>query len=298
MWIIVTLLAVVIQLFRNFFSKKLSLSVGISSVSLCRFLYGAPIAYTFYLIFKMLYGPVEIISNDFFLWVFFFGASQLFANMLMVKLFNLRNFAVSISFIRTESIFVAILAIFFLGESLSIFEWLGVVIVFLGVLIMVLAKEKITVSALFKIFFNKAAFLGVFAGLLFAFAVIGVKKSFNYIEGSTLLLKSSFSLTVAMLMQVLLLVPIVLYFSRKDFLNIFKSPKLPVLIGLCSAIASIMWLTAFALTYVAYVKTIGQLEFILSILVSLFLLKETISRNEMIGIFFTLLGSIVLLLSS
>jgi drug/metabolite transporter (DMT)-like permease len=73
--------------------------------------------------------------------------------------------------------------------------------------------------------------------------------------------------------------------------------KRSILVGITSAIGSIAWFTAFALTQAAYVKTVGQIELLFSIFVTQKIFKEGISRIEIISILF-IVSSIVLLIYS
>ncbi len=45
---------------------------------------------------------------------------------------------------------------------------------------------------------------------------------------------------------------------------------------------------------VAYVRTFGQLEFVLSIFVSIYFFKEKISKNEILGMLFLICGAILI----
>jgi drug/metabolite transporter (DMT)-like permease len=66
-------------------------------------------------------------------------------------------------------------------------------------------------------------------------------------------------------------------------------------IGLTSMAGSFCWFLAFTLQSAAYVKAVGQIELIFSILASALFFKETIPKREMAGI--AVLGvSIVLLI--
>jgi len=55
-------------------------------------------------------------------------------------------------------------------------------------------------------------------------------------------------------------------------------------IGITSALGSIGWFSAMSLQQVAIVKTLGQLEVVFMLLLSVFYFKEKISRQELCGI--------------
>lgn len=296
MWILITLLAVISQILRNLFSKKLSKELSSETVSMCRFLYAIPVVALGYLIGKYFLGNVEILSFEFFLWTTFFGFSQIIANALLVSLFHEKNFAVAITYIKTETIFTAILAFFFLSETLSILGWLGVIVAFIGLILTSFAKERVTFRALQKSLFQKSTYKGLIAGLFFAVAVITIKTSFQYIESETIFMESLFALLIALITQVILLLPYILWKRKYEFIHILQNPKIPFLIGTFSGLGSFFWFFAFALTYVAYVKTLGQIEFLLGIVISAYYLKEKIYKNEVFGMILMMIGSIILIL--
>jgi len=295
LWISITLLAVISQLFRNAFSKKLSAKLHPVVVSLCRFLYGLLVITVIYFIIAYFYGKVEIMSSEFFLWVFLFSVCQITANTLWISLFSHKNFAVSISYIKIETIFVAILGMFFLAEKISILGWVGIITALLGLLLASLAKEKIKLTNLKNSFFQKSSYIGISAGIIFAVAAIAAKKSFSFLESDLVLLKSTFALWCTLITQVLLLFPFAFLKHKKDLFEIFKNPKVPFQIGALSGIGSFFWFFAFAIAYVAYVKTLGQIEFILGILMSHYYFKEKIYKNEILGMILMAIGTIILI---
>jgi uncharacterized membrane protein len=69
-------------------------------------------------------------------------------------------------------------------------------------------------------------------------------------------------------------------------------------VGLTSAFGSIGWFTAFALTQVAHVKTIGQIELLLSILIAQKIFKEGLNKNEIIAIMAVTCGILLLIKST
>ena len=66
-------------------------------------------------------------------------------------------------------------------------------------------------------------------------------------------------------------------------------------IGSLSGLGSFLWFVAFNLSFIAYVKTLGQLEFLLSLLMSAYYFKEKIYKYELIGMIIVVIGNIILL---
>jgi len=61
-------------------------------------------------------------------------------------------------------------------------------------------------------------------------------------------------------------------------------------VGLMSSTASACWFTAFALAPVALVRTVGQVEVLLTVGFGRFYLRETIRPREVVALFFVAIG--------
>jgi uncharacterized membrane protein len=57
------------------------------------------------------------------------------------------------------------------------------------------------------------------------------------------------------------------------------------------------WFTAFTLERAAYVKTLGQVEFLISVLISYYFFKERPTAKEWTGMLFLVVGVVLLLIS-
>ena len=68
-----------------------------------------------------------------------------------------------------------------------------------------------------------------------------------------------------------------------------------MLVGLFSALGSVGWFSAMTLERVAYVKTVSQLEVVLSILVSYWVFKERLRTYEFLGMALVVSAIFVLL---
>ena len=296
MWIIITLIATISQTLRNAFSKKISKTVSAEAVSLARFLYALPVTIAVYFIAKNIWGEVDISSNSFFYFIFLFAIFQALATFFFAALFNYKNFAVSVTFIKTEIIFVAILGILFLNEQIAPLGWIGMLISFLGLILATFAKSKIKLNNFKKAFQGGGVYLGLLSALSFSIAVVLIKHAMSFLETDILIMKSIFALLITLIIQVSFMLPITYLKNKNSLVAIIKNPLFPFLSGLTSSFASIFWFWAYSLTNVAYVKVVGQVEFILSILISVFLFKEKIYKNEYIGMALIILGVIILIL--
>ena len=75
---------------------------------------------------------------------------------------------------------------------------------------------------------------------------------------------------------------------------VWAARRVGVWVGLMSMAGSFCWFTAFTLQNAAYVKAVGQVELVLSALVSVAVFRETVSAREWAGMAVLLLSILVL----
>ncbi|WP_153912774.1 DMT family transporter [Shewanella sp. TC10] len=294
MWIALTILAAFMQSWRNAFQSELSQQVKVSGVTLARFIWAGPIA-ALYLFSLYQFQPSDIPSFSHQFYAFVIGASlmQILATGLMVKLFQLKNFAVGAGFAKSEALVAAILGVVFFGTSLSLLGWVGVIVG--AVAVMLLSTQK----GVRRLSLNTVV-LGIGSGVAFAFTSLWVR------EASLLLMvdsavsipfthRAAWVLLSVISLQTLILVT---YLGIKDRLTLhalWQRPRLTILISICSCIASIGWFSAMSLQEVPYVKTLGQIEVFFTMLISVFWLKQKVKINEVLGLVLIAVAAILVM---
>jgi len=273
MWIYFTLLAAGMQAWRNAFQSRLSQDVNVIGVTLARFLWAGPIA-AIYLAGLYQWQDAPMLNINSWLVAFIVGASlmQILATALMVKLFQLNNFAIGAGLAKSEAVVAAILGTIFFGTSLSFFGWFGVAIGGLAILLMS-AKNG------FKGLSLKTLSLGLASGTCFALTSLWVREASLTLELPVMHRAAWVLLSVISLQTVLLLT----YLFCRDPATLkllFKYKKLTVLTSFTSCLGSIGWFTAMAFQAVPYVKTLGQIEVFFMMFVSYFWLKQPVKIKD------------------
>lgn len=294
MWILFSLTAATSQIIRNLYSKKILGELSPITVALSRFIFALPVVLLLYVIIGHAQGYAKIINNSFFIWCCFMGISQILATYFRVSLFKFKSFAVSITIVQVDTIIVAIIGILFLKEYLNFYSWLGILLATTGLVLASLSKNSINWEGIKKALFTKATIIALLTGLFLALAAIFAKKATKTIEAQHMV-KSLFTLTFILLYEIIILVPITYKLEPDNLKKIFLRPKRPWIIGICSGIGSFCWITAYSLTNVAYVRVVGQSEFILASLISLYYFKEKLYKVEIIGIFLVSIGTLTLM---
>ncbi|WP_434926952.1 multidrug transporter [Shewanella sp. HL-SH2] len=290
MWIAFTVLAAFMQAWRNAFQSKLSQDVNIAGVTLARFIWAGPIALV-YLLSLYQWQPTHIPDFNVDFIQFIVGASlmQILATGLMVKLFKMQNFAVGAGLAKSEALVAAILGVFFFGTQLSLLGWLGVMVG--GVAIMLLSAKQG-----FKQLSIKTVLLGLACGSAFALTSLWVREASLQLDapfphGAAWVLLAVISLQTAILVSYLL------SYDKATLVDLFKRPKLTLLISVTSCIGSIGWFTAMSLQAVPYVKTLGQIEVFFMMIIASFWLKQKVKINDMLGLLLIAVAAVLVMWS-
>ena len=291
LWIITSILAGTFQTIRNATSKSLAKKLSSESVTFVRFAYAIP----FTIIYLLALWFLQISFGEFNSQVLIFATLaaivQATANFLMVKLFAYKNFAVSINFIKSDNLFAAVMGITFFAEYLSVIGWLAVLLSVLGIFLVNYKKTEIRD---FHKILDRALLIGLASGGLFALSSFFVKFANASYSGGNILANSATTLIFVLVIQSILLGIYILKFKSHEILSIAKHWRSDFAIGTTSSLASIFWFLSFSLAPVALVRTAGQIEMVLTLIITHAHFKEKLRWNEFVGICLTLLGLIFL----
>ena len=292
-WILFTLLAVTMQSVRTAAQKQIAKSLSASTTTLIRYLFGLPFALAYFFFLRYIYQEESVAGNP----VFYRAASlsamaQIFATVFLVKALTLHNFAVGTALAKTEALLTAIIGGLFFSAALSPIAYLSVALGVVGVLIA--SNWKISLADLFQ---NESIKFGIGAGLGFALASLWIREASLSLE-----LPRLFSAAAVLLYMVLLQTAICLLFvfiRESSQLSLMLARwRASVFIGFSSLAGSIGWFTAMSLQDAAVVKTLGQTEFAVTLLITYFYFGEKITAKEYIGIILVVLSVILLMMAT
>lgn len=295
LWIPITIAAAFSQNLRFMLQKHLK-ATGLSTggATFARFLFAAPLAAG--LLWALALGngwTMPAISARFLGFAVMGGISQILATMLVVALFSERNFAVGITFKKTETIQTAIVGAVLLGDWVSGYGVFAIVIGLVGVILLSDPPEG---GDGWGRFFNRAAGLGLASGALFGFSAIGYRGASLALGDGHFLLRSVFTLMCVTVFQTAIMACWLRVREAGEIGKVVRHWRVTALVGLTGMIGSLGWFTAFTLQNAAYVKALGQVELIFSFCASYFVFKETTTRREVTGIALVVLSIVVLVL--
>ncbi|WP_229702112.1 EamA family transporter [Bowmanella pacifica] len=278
-------MAAFMQAWRNAFQKQLSHEVAASGVTLARFLYASPLA-AIYLLGLYWWKPVELPQpNLAFAW-YILGAAlmQILATALMVRLFQLRNYAIGVGLAKSEAILAAALGVAFYAVSLDWLGWLGVL---LGGLAVFLLSGIRAVHG----WSWQTLGLGLGSGLAFALTSLWVREA-SLALGLPFPHGAAWVLLLVIVLQSVLMIGWLLVKDAATLTALWHRPRLTLLISFCSCLGSIGWFTAMSLESVALVKTLGQVEVLFSLMISAWLFREKLAKADKLGLLLIVVAAI------
>lgn len=292
-WIVFTLLAVVMQSVRTAAQKQLTNKISIQAATLVRFLFGIIFALSYLTIIWQVYNPESFELNaKFYTSGALAGISQVLATVCLIKALTLKNFAVGTALAKTEAILTAVLGAMFFSAALSVLGYVSVVVGVAGLL--VASNWKVTIKDLSH---NESIRYGIGAGLGFALASLWIRDASLAIDVPRLLSAAAVLAYMVILQSIICLVWIVL--KEPEQLRLIRQNLGDcTFVGFTGVAGSIGWFTAMSLQNAALVKTLGQIEFAVSLLITYLYFGEKISSREYLGIFLIAISIIILLLGA
>ena len=284
LWIVVTIAAAFFQTVRFMLQKLLSASaLSSAGATFARFLYSAPLVVVFLALYCVATDSL-LPATTLRYWLFALsgGLSQILATLCVVMLFQSRNFAVGITFKKTEVIQTALVGWVLLGESISS---LGVGVIVIGLIgVLMLSETPGLGGDWWRRICNRASGLGVLSGFLFAISGVCYRGATLELASEDPLLRAGMTLACVTSAQLIAMALWLRLFEPGQISAVWGARRTAAWIGLTSMAGSFCWFTAFTLQTVAYVNALGQIELVFSLLATVFFFKEPITQRELYGL--------------
>jgi drug/metabolite transporter (DMT)-like permease len=298
-WIPVTLSAALFQCWRTAMQQKLRHVLSVNGAGFVRYLYGAPAALVPLVAAMGLTGAtLPAPSGWTVLWAISAGLLQILATNLLIMAFGFRNFAVGTAYAKTEAAQSAVVAWVLLHEALKPIAIAGIGVGLCGVLTLSLAGRGMKPRELLAATLQPAALCGLGAGFLFAFTAVLIKLGNRSVAGPSVFVGALFFLVLTNTLQTLMQGAWLAWREPEELRKAFTSWRSSSLVGTLSACGSACWFTAFALTDVALVRSVGQVEVVFTLLFSRFYLRETLRRGDVAGLVLVVGGVLVIVVGS
>ncbi|MFP7569936.1 EamA family transporter [Marivita sp. S2033] len=296
LWIAAAAAAALFQTARFMLQKVLSIGVlSTTGSTYARFAYGAPAVFLVAVAYLWTQSAsVPVLNASFWLFAWIGALAQILATVCVVALFRQRNFAVGITFKKTEVILTAIVGVLLFGEHVTLAGWGAILIGLVGV--MLLSRTPGLQQGFWTSLTSRATALGLGSGLLFAFSATTYRAASLQIASEDAFLRAAVTLACVTGSQFFAMAAWLRVREPGQLTAVWRARRVAVWVGLTSMAGSLCWFTAFTLQTAAYVKAVGQIELIFSMLASVLFFKETITARELTGIGFLSLSILTFVL--
>jgi drug/metabolite transporter (DMT)-like permease len=284
LWAVFTVIAAFAQTLRNAMQRELTTRLGTVGATHVRFLFGLPFVLVFLVGVMLATGtPLPRPGWSFWPWVVLGAGAQVAATALMLVAMGERSFVVTIAYIKTEPIQVAVFGLLFLGDVLTWPMMTAIIVATAGVVIMS-TKRGGMVGGM------KPTLIGLASGGMFALSAVGFRGGILDLKLSNFMMAATFTLAVGIAMQAVLLSLYLMLRSPAVLFAIARSWKPSLSAGFAGAVASQFWFLAFALATAASVRTLALIEVLFAQLIARFAFGQRTSAREAFGMVLVVLG--------
>ena len=284
LWIPITIGAAIAQTFRFMLQKRLTgMALSTAGATFARFIYSSPLVALIAITYATGTGQgLPQLPASFWPYALAGGTSQILATMCVVALFSHRNFAVGITFKKTEVLLSALFGFLILGDRFTTLTVLAMLVGLAGVLL--LSDPPGGVGRWHQRIFNRATALGVGAGVLFGISGNGYRGASLSLGDGDVFYRAIMTLAIVTAFQTVAMALWLAWRERGEIGRVLASWRVAGLVGITSMIGSICWFTAFTLQNAAYVNAVGQIELLFSLMIGAFVFGEKISPREWQGL--------------
>ncbi|MEL6622552.1 MAG: EamA family transporter [Pseudomonadota bacterium] len=296
LWIGVSVFAALMQAVRTAAQKTLNQTMSNIGTTYVRSLVGLPVMIVFLIGVLLFVQPgAPTFSAKFLFFAFAGGASQILATMLLIYLFKLRNFAIGSMLIKVDVVMTAFVGSIFFSETLSLPGVAALLVVTVGVLLMSVGKlgvEKLKVegNSLIGTIFSLPTQVALGCAFFFTLSYLFLREATLQIAPGNFLWRAGWTVVTMTVMQVVCVGAYIVVKERSVFTQLWPNRRIIGFIGFTSALGSIAWFTAFAIQNASYVRAVGHIEAVFTLLISWLYFRERLTRLELAGIGITVAG--------
>ena len=296
-WIPIVLGAAAAQTLRNASQRSLVKTAGTLPATFVRFGYGLPFAVIALIVVAAIDPrPLPDPNPAFFAWLVVGAFSQLAATAFLIKAMESRSFVVVVAFSKTEILQIGLFAVVLLGDPLTLSSISAIVLATAGVLLLSIKPGEQRGEGLAS-WLSPSATLGLASGASFAMSAIGYRGATLALGDELPWVAASYSLAWAQAMQTLALGGYLWIKDRAGMLAVARAWRISTLAGFMGALASMLWLTAFAMRSAVDVRIVGLAEVLYSYVITRRFFGEAVSWREIAGIALVAAGIVLVSLA-
>ena len=263
MWLALALVAALCQVLRNTVMKRLGHSLDEYINVWGRFTFLLPFAAGF-----VLWNGVPVIKPGFWLACACFAVSQTISTLALSKALKLSEISMVTALWKVSLLVLVVLGYLTLGERPTTLGIAGIVISMTGVYLLNVNRAHIAWSApLAVLFTDRGMRYTLLAALFFAPSVVTIKWAMQCSD-------QYLGTLGGYLASSLLVTPIVLYTSRRRFVEVPRYWKAFLSFGLFASLTTVSQGTAYLMTLSSYVEAVKQVEILFAMAIGTLMFHE------------------------
>ncbi|MFZ4805970.1 MAG: EamA family transporter [Hyphomicrobiaceae bacterium] len=297
-WIAISVFAALMQAVRTAAQKTLNQRMSNLATTYVRSLFGLPIMVVYLAAVLVVERSGLPSLSTAYLGATFLGAlAQVLATMLLIYMFKLKNFAVGTMLTKVDIVMTAVLGSLLFSERLSLLGFVALLVVLAGVILMSLGKSGLggfkswqSVGAALT---DRPTVVALGCAFLFTLSYLFLREATLLAGPGSSMWRGAWTVALAVAMQT---VGVGVWLWLKEpqaFQSIRPNLGIITFIGTTSAFGSIGWFTAFAMQNASYVRAVGQIEVVFTLLISALYFRESIKPLEYWGIAATVAGVVM-----
>jgi drug/metabolite transporter (DMT)-like permease len=289
LWAVFTVIAAAAQTVRNATQRELTQKLGTVGATHVRFLFGLPFALVFLVgvMIALGRGPPRP-EPIFWIWVLDGAGMQFAATALMLIAMGERSFVVTIAYIKTEPIQVALFGLILLGDPVTLPMAAAILTATAGVVLMSF-KAGAASGGL------KPVVMGLGSGALFGLSAIGFRGAILSLHDPSFVMAATFTLVIGLALQTAALTLYLYLRARHVLFAIARAWRPSLFAGFMGALASQFWYLALAIATAASVRTLALVEVLFAQAISRFVFKQPTTAREAVGIALIVAGVVLLI---
>ncbi|MDD3759537.1 MAG: EamA family transporter [Acidithiobacillus sp.] len=298
LWIPITLFAAIMQTWRTGLQTRLKGTLSADAASFVRYLYALPLELLALLFLLWRFGdePFSGTQPPFLFFCLAGGVAQILGTLFLVRSFHSRGLVTGTAYAKTEAAQLVILTVLFLGAEIQAMAILGIFLALLGVLLLSGQGFAFLERDFWRGLREPAARYGLVASFSFALAAIALRAASQHGDPHLpILALGLWMLLVTNTLQTFLLGTWLLLHKRADLRASLHEWRVAWPVGVLSALGSWAWFSGFALTQVALVRGLGQVDTLLVFLFGHRILKERLRRAEIVATLLIVLGALCII---
>jgi drug/metabolite transporter (DMT)-like permease len=304
-WIVLAVAGALLQAIRTAAQRDLNKHLSTMATTYVRSLFGLPLLLVYLLV--VMYATGERLPDFNMPWLAYTltGAmAQVVATALLIRMFTLRSFGVGTILTKVDVVITAILGALFFSEQLSAGGILALCVVTAGVVLMSLERTQRAVGSgavsrghgldhITALLADRSILVALGCAGSFAISFLTFREAALVIGEGSFLWRGAWTVVLAILMQTVVVGAWLAWREPGLVAKVAPHVRISTFIGATSAVGSICWFTAFALQNASYVRAVGQIEVVFTLLVAAIYYRERISTLEYAGIFTTVAGVVM-----